>query len=89
MQTETLTTPPSLQGAGFDPIRFKETTREQRDAAGASLERLRSLPDGWLGAATELLLDMTHVTSGARVFDVAAGARGQTVAAARRVGSTG
>jgi SAM-dependent methyltransferase len=36
-----------------------------------------------------MMLDMTHVQTGGRVLDVAAGAGGQTMAAARRVGPTG
>jgi cyclopropane fatty-acyl-phospholipid synthase-like methyltransferase len=43
----------------------------------------------WLGQATEVMLDMAEVGPGARVLDVAAGAGGQTIAAAKRVGSTG
>src|SRR5205807_1112008 len=39
--------------------------------------------------ATELMLDMAHVGPGGRVLDVAAGAGGQTLAAARRVGANG
>ncbi|MDB5930424.1 MAG: metalloid methyltransferase, partial [Polaromonas sp.] len=45
--------------------------------------------DRWLGPATEMMLDMTHVQTGSRVLDVAAGAGGQTMAAARRVGPAG
>ena len=42
-----------------------------------------------MGQATEVMLDMAEVSPGARVLDVAAGAGGQTIAAAKRVGSTG
>ena len=45
--------------------------------------------EDWLGAATERMLDATQLTVGGRVLDVAAGAGGQTLAAARRVGGTG
>jgi SAM-dependent methyltransferase len=43
----------------------------------------------WLGAATDLMLDLADVGQGSRVLDVAAGAGGQTIAAARRVGAGG
>lgn len=73
----------------FDPVRYKETTREQwQDAAGLwhgwgpTLEQ-------WLGEATEVMLNMAGVGPGSRVLDVAAGAGGQTLAAARRVGPDG
>jgi ubiquinone/menaquinone biosynthesis C-methylase UbiE len=42
-----------------------------------------------LGEATDVMLDQAGVGPGARVLDVAAGAGGQTVAAARRTGPRG
>jgi ubiquinone/menaquinone biosynthesis C-methylase UbiE len=45
--------------------------------------------EAWLGAATELMLDQAGVGSGSRVLDVAAGAGGQTLIAARRTGPDG
>jgi len=78
-----------MSTAPFDPVAYKQTTREQWQTAaepwywwGPTLER-------WLGEATELMLDMAHIGPGCRVLDVAAGAGGQTVAAARRVGPEG
>jgi SAM-dependent methyltransferase len=73
----------------FDPIRFKETTREQWNAAARAWNEWGPFLERWLGAATELLLDMTRVTIGTRILDVAAGAGGQTLTAARRAGPTG
>ena len=43
----------------------------------------------WLGEATELMLDQAGVGPGSRVLDVAAGAGGQTLMAARRTGPGG
>ena len=43
----------------------------------------------WLGQATEVMLDMAEVGPGARVLDVAAGAGGQTIAAALPAGPAG
>jgi ubiquinone/menaquinone biosynthesis C-methylase UbiE len=43
----------------------------------------------WCGQQTEKMLDVADVQLGHRVIDVAAGAGGQTLATARRVGQTG
>ena len=47
------------------------------------------LYEQWLGEATELMLDQAGVGPGSRVLDVAAGAGGQTLTAARRTGPEG
>ena len=73
----------------FDPIAFRETTCAQWDSAADAWNRWSPLLNRWLGPATEMMLDMTHVQTGSRVLDVAAGAGGQTMAAASRVGPTG
>lgn len=73
----------------FDPIAFKETTRAQWDGAADAWNRWSPLLARWLGPATEMMLDMTQVQTGSRVLDVAAGAGGQTMTAAHRVGPTG
>lgn len=73
----------------FDPVRYKETTREQWESAAAAWHRWGPLLSEWLGAATETMLDMAAIGEGSRVLDVAAGAGDQTVAVAGRVGSKG
>lgn len=73
----------------FDPIAFKATTRAQWDGAADAWNRWSPFLNRWLGPATEMMLDMAHVQTGSRVLDVAAGAGGQTMAAAGRVGPTG
>ena len=75
--------------SAFDPVRFKETTRVQWDQAAEAWNRWGGLLARWLGPATELMLDMTHVRHGSRVLDVAAGAGEQTLVAARRAGAAG
>lgn len=74
---------------GFDPIKYKQTTREQWDGAARAWNDWGPLLSRWLGPATETMLDMAAVRSGGRVLDVAAGAGEQSLAAARRVGSQG
>lgn len=73
----------------FDPAAFKSTTRAQWEAAAAAWHRWGPTIEDWLGQATEVMLDDVHLTQGSRVLDVAAGAGGQTLAAARRVGPSG
>lgn len=73
----------------FDPVTFKSTTRAQWEAAAGAWDRWGPAIEDWLGDATDLMLDECHLEDGSRVLDVAAGAGGQTLAAARRVGPTG
>lgn len=73
----------------FDPHAYKETTRQQWQDAAEAWHRWGPTLEEWLGEATELMLDLAHVQEGDRVLDIAAGAGGQTLAAARRVGSGG
>ena len=75
--------------ATFDPDAYKRTTREQWQAAADAWDRWGPTLEAWLGEATELMLDVAGVQAGSRVLDVAAGAGGQTLAAARRVGEGG
>jgi len=68
----------------FDPEAYKETTRVQWDDAAQAWHRWGSFLERWLGEATELMLDLAAVDGASRVLDIAAGAGGQTLAAARR-----
>lgn len=68
----------------FDAEAYKETTRRQWQEAAGAWHRWDPVFDGWLGEATELLLDRTGVGEGSRVLDVAAGSGGQSLEAARR-----
>ena len=73
----------------FDPAAFKSTTRSQWEAAAGAWHDWGPAIEDWLGTATVTMLDHAHLTSGMRVLDIAAGAGGQTLAAARRVGPSG
>lgn len=73
----------------FDPVQYKTTTRAQWEAAADAWARWGPTIEGWLGQATERMLDAAGVRGGTTVLDVAAGAGGQTLAAARRAGSAG
>lgn len=74
---------------GFDPVQYKTTTRRQWEDASEAWHRWGPTLEAWLGDATTAMLDAAHVTSGSRVLDVAAGAGGQSLAAARRTGPSG
>jgi SAM-dependent methyltransferase len=73
----------------FDPAKYKETTREQWQAAADAWNDWGPLLRAWLGPATDIMLDMAKIGPGARVLDVAAGAGDQTLQTAARVGPSG
>jgi SAM-dependent methyltransferase len=73
----------------FDPHQYKSTTRAQWEQAAEAWHRWGPFIEEWLGPATARMLDAASITAGSRVLDVAAGAGGQSIAAARRVGPGG
>jgi SAM-dependent methyltransferase len=73
----------------FDPTAYKTTTRAQWESAAEAWDRWNPTLDDWLGPVTERMLDLCAVGPGGNVLDVAAGAGGQSIAAARRVGPGG
>src|SRR5688572_11968863 len=73
----------------FDPAKYKDTTKQQWQAAAEAWHRWGPTLAEWLGPSTETMLDMAGVRSGSRVLDVTAGAGEQTLVAARRVGAHG
>lgn len=73
----------------FNPAHYKTTTREQWQTAAEAWHRWNPTLKTWLGPATDLMLDMAQVKKGFRVLDIAAGAGGQSITAAERVGPEG
>ena len=73
----------------FDAAKYKETTRQQWQSAAKAWNAWGPFLRKWLGASTEIMLDMAGVEAGSRVLDVAAGAGDQTLQAAERVGPAG
>jgi SAM-dependent methyltransferase len=84
-----MTTPSATQVTTFDPVRYKETTRDQWQTAAEAWHRWTPAIQAWLGPASERMLDMAGVTEGDDVLDVAAGAGEPAITAAKRVGSSG
>ena len=54
----------------FDPLKYKQTTREQWQAAAEAWDRWGPVLATWLDPATELMLDLAGVGEGDRVLDV-------------------
>jgi SAM-dependent methyltransferase len=73
----------------FDAVAYKATTKKQWDDAAEAWHRWGPTLEDWLGASTEAMLDAAGVGVGSRVLDVAGGAGGQAISAARRTGPEG
>jgi SAM-dependent methyltransferase len=73
----------------FDSQQYKRTTRQQWEDAAQAWHRWGPTVAAWLGEATERMLYAAGVAEGSEVLDVAAGAGGQSLAAAARVGEIG
>jgi SAM-dependent methyltransferase len=73
----------------FDPQRYKQTTRAQWEEAAEAWHRWGPAIEDWLGPATRRMLEAARIGPGSRVLDVAAGAGGQSITAARLAGPTG
>jgi SAM-dependent methyltransferase len=79
----------STQSTGFDPNRYKETTRQQWQTTAEPWFRWTPQIQQWLGPSTEVMLDLANVGPGMTVLDIAAGAGEPAITAAKRVGPTG
>ena len=73
----------------FDAEQYKQTTRAQWEQAAPAWHAWGPTLERWLGPATAAMLDAARVRPGHRVLDIAAGAGGQSLAAAERVGPGG
>jgi SAM-dependent methyltransferase len=73
----------------FDPVRYKEATREQWQHAAEAWHRWGPTIEAWLRPATQVMLDLARIGPGSRVLDVAAGAGEPALTAAERVGPDG
>jgi SAM-dependent methyltransferase len=76
-------------GQDFDPVVFKETTRQQWQNAAAAWHRWTPTLQALLGPVTEAMLEMARLQPGDHVLDLAAGAGEPSLSAADRVGPSG
>ena len=79
-----MTTPPN-----FDPITYKESTRQQWQRVAAAWNRWSPTLERWWTPVTEAMLEMGRIGPGSRVLDVAGGSGEPALTAATRVGATG
>jgi len=73
----------------FDPVRYKETTREQWQQAAEAWHRWGPTLQSWFDPATQLMLDLAQIKPGSRVLDIAAGAGEPALTISERVGPAG
>ncbi len=73
----------------FDPLRYKETTRDQWQQAADAWHRWGPTIDAWLGDSTRVMLDLASIGPGSRVLDLTSGAGEPALTIAERVGPTG
>jgi ubiquinone/menaquinone biosynthesis C-methylase UbiE len=73
----------------FDPVAFKETTRQQWQNAAAAWHRWTPTLQAFLGPVTDVMLDLAKLQPGDQVLDLAAGAGEPALSAAQRVGPSG
>ena len=73
----------------FDPVAFKETTRQQWQNAAEAWHRWTPTLQAWLGPITKAMLDDARLQPGDHVLDLAAGAGEPSLSAAERVGPSG
>ena len=73
----------------FDPVKYKNTTHDQWQAAAEAWYNWSPTLNLWLGKATDKMLEMADIKSGDHVLDIAAGAGEQSITAAKKVGSSG
>ena len=73
----------------FDPVAFKETTREQWQRSATAWYRWTPTLQRWLDPVTDTMLQFARIRPGNRVLDIAAGAGEPALSAASRVGPNG
>jgi SAM-dependent methyltransferase len=73
----------------FDPVKYKNTTHDQWQAAAEAWYRWSPTLNQWLGKATDRMLEMAGIREGHRVLDIAAGAGEQSITTAKKVGPNG
>ena len=73
----------------FDPIKYKESTRQQWERVAEAWNSWSPTLQRWLEPVTEAMLEMARIGPGSRVLDVAGGSGEPALSAATRIGPTG
>jgi SAM-dependent methyltransferase len=73
----------------FNPLAYKEATREQWQQAADAWHQWTPTIRKWFADATQAMIEMGEMTSGSRVLEVAAGAGEPAFTFARHVGPSG
>jgi SAM-dependent methyltransferase len=77
------------QSPAFDPVRYKQTTREQWQAAADAWRRWTPVVQTWFADATDAMIELGRIQAGSSVLEVAAGAGEPALTFAERVGPAG
>src|SRR4030095_6404469 len=73
----------------FDPVKYKNTTRDQWQSAAEAWYRWSPTLNKWLGNATDKMIEMAAILEGQRILDIAAGAGEQSITVAKKAGPSG
>ncbi len=79
----------ATQAAGFDPVTFKESTRQQWENVAEAWNRWGPTLQRWLEPATEAMFELARLAPGARVLDVAGGSGEPALSAIARISPGG
>lgn len=77
------------QPAGFDPVEYKDTTRQQWEHVAEGWDRWGPTIQHWLEPVTEAMLELARIGPGSRVLDLAGGSGEPALSAATRSGPNG
>jgi SAM-dependent methyltransferase len=78
-----------VSSSGFDPVAYKERTRQQWQQAAEAWYRWSPTLEEWLHPVTEAMIELAGIKEGDKVLEVAAGAGEPAVTIAKRVGPGG
>lgn len=73
----------------FDPLKYKESTRQQWQRVAEAWNRWSPTLERWWAPVTEAMLEMARIGPGSRALDVAGGSGEPALTAAARIGPTG
>lgn len=75
--------------SNFDPVTYKESTRQQWERVAAAWNHWSPTLERWWAPVTQAMLELARIGPGSRVLDVAGGSGEPALTAATRIGATG